>query len=289
MPLFHIIRALLLSFLTAALLGGCSVARLGYSQLPNLSYWWVDSYVDLNDAQSAPLRADLQALLDWHRRQELPQLTRTLADVQAQALQDTTPAQVCQIADRFKSRLDAVLAQSEPGFARLALSIQPEQLQHLQHQLDKKAQKWRDDWQKGSPAEQQKRRLERQLERSEGFYGNLSDAQVALLRAGVQATPYDTRLAEFEMLRRHQDLFSTLQALAGSGQTPQQAQSVIRALLERTVQSPNALYRAQIEQLVQANCSTFAQLHNSATPEQLQKFVAKLKGYEDDARALMAQ
>ncbi|MBB1074029.1 hypothetical protein HUU62_06330 [Rhodoferax sp. 4810] len=288
MPLFHIIRALLLTFLTAALLGGCSVARLGYSQLPNLSYWWVDSYLDLNDAQSEPLRADLQALLAWHRSQELPQLARALADVQAQAAQDTTAAQVCQIADQFKSRLDAVLDQSEPGFARLALSIKPEQLQHLKHQLDKKAQKWRDEWLNDGPAEQQKRRLERLVERGEGFYGPLSDTQMAQLRAGVQATPYDTRLAEAEMLRRHQDLFNTLQSLAGSNQSPQQAQSLIHALLERTVQSPNTVYRAQIAQLVQNNCATFAQLHNSATPAQRQKLAAKLKGYEDDARALMA-
>lgn len=288
MPLLHIIRALLLTLFTAALLGGCSVARLGYGQLPSLSYWWVDSYLDLSDAQSVPLRADLQTLLAWHRSQELPELARALADVQTQAGQDTSPEQVCQIADRFKSRLDAVLAQSEPGFARLALSIEPEQLQNLQHKLDKKAQKWREDWLKDSPTEQQKRRLERLVERSEGFYGPLSDAQIAVLRAGVQGTPYNTQLAEADMLRRNQDLFATLQALAGSGKTPQQAQDAIHALLARTMQSPNTVYRAQIAQLVQSNCSTFAQLHNSANPAQRQKFVAKLKGYEDDARALMA-
>jgi len=288
MPMFHIIRALLLTLLTAALLGGCSVARLGYGQLPGLSYWWVDSYLDLNDAQSVPLRSDLQNLLAWHRSQELPQLARALADVQAQSVQDTTPEQMCQIADRFKLRLDAVLAQSELSFARLALTIKPEQLQHLQHQQEKNAQKWREDWLKDSPAEQQKRRLERLVERSEGFYGPLSDAQIGLLRAGVQAAPYDTQLAEFEMLRRNQDLLATLQALAGSGKTPQQAQDAIHALIGRSVQSPNTVYRAQIAQLVQSNCNTFAQLHNSASPAQRQKFAAKLKGYEDDARALMA-
>jgi len=284
---WRIIRALIWPLLTAALLVGCSVARLGYGQLPNLSYWWVDSYLDLNDAQSPPLRADLQALHNWHRSQELPQLARDLANLQAQAAQDTTPAQVCQVAERFKSRLEAVLTQAEPGFARIALSLKDEQLQHLKHQLDKREQKWRDDWLKDPPAEQQTRRLERLVERSETFYGPLTEAQISLLRAGVSATPFDTKAAEMEMLRRHQDMLQTLQALAGSSQTPALAQANIQALLARTLQSPNPSYRAQIGQLVQANCNTFAQLHNSTTPEQRQKLATKLKSYEDDARALM--
>ncbi len=284
---WRIIRALLWPLLTAALLAGCSVARLGYGQLPSLGYWWVDSYLDLNDTQSVALRADLQALHSWHRHQQLPQLARDLADIQAQAQQNTTSTQVCQITDRLKSRLTAVLAQSEPGFARLGLSLKDEQLQHMQHQLDKKAQSWRDDWLVGSQAELRARRLERLVERSESFYGPLSEAQISLLRAGVQATPFDAQAAELDLLRRHQDLLQTLQGLAGGTVTLAQAQDRIRALLGRTLQSPNASYRAQIEQLLQNNCNTFAQLHNSATPAQRQNLIARLKGYEDDARTLM--
>jgi len=284
----RIIRVLLGLLLTAALLG-CSVARMGYGQLPSLGYWWVDSYLDLNDSQSVTFRTDLQALHSWHQSQELPLLARELGDIQAQALQNTTPAQVCQMTDRFKSRLAAVLTQSEPGFARLGLSLKEEQLQHLKQQLDKKAQTWRDDWLAGSVAEQQARRLERLVERSEGFYGTLSDAQVSLLRASVQATPFDAQAAEQEMQRRHQDLQQTLQALAGSKMTLPQAQERIQVLLGRSLQSPNASYRAHIEQLLQNNCNTFAQLHNSTTPAQRQKLIAKLKGYEDDARTLMVR
>jgi len=282
----RIIRVLLGLLLTAALLG-CSVARMGYGQLPSLGYWWVDSYLNLNDSQSVTFRTDLQALHSWHQSQELPLLARELGDIQAQALQNTTPAQVCQMTDRFKSRLAAVLTQSEPGFARLGLSLKDEQLQHLKQQLDKKAQTWRDDWLAGSPAEQQARRLERLVERSEGFYGTLSDAQVSLLRTGIQTTAFDAQAAEQEMLRRHQDLLQTLQGLAGSKMALAPAQERIQALLGRSQQSPNASYRAHLEQLLQNNCNTFAQLHNSTTPAQRQKLIARLKGYEDDARTLV--
>lgn len=286
---WRIIRALLWPLLTAALVVGCSATRLGYGQLPNLSYWWVDSYLDLNDAQSVLLRTDLQALHSWHRSQELPQLARDLADVQAQAVADTTPAQVCQIAERFKARLEMALAQSEPALARLALSIQPEQLQHLQRQMDKRANKWRDEWLQGGPAKLQAQRLERLIDRSEDFYGSLTETQINLLRTRLQATPYDTALAEAEMLRRHQDLQQTLTNLAASPLTAAKAQEVIQALSDRTLQSPNTRYRTQVAQLAQNNCDTFALLHNSTTAQQRQKLIAKLKTYEDDARALIAQ
>ena len=48
-------------------LAGCSMVRLGYGQLPDLGYWWLDSYLDLGDAQSVALRNDLAQLHDWHR------------------------------------------------------------------------------------------------------------------------------------------------------------------------------------------------------------------------------
>ncbi|MDD5030239.1 MAG: DUF6279 family lipoprotein [Rhodoferax sp.] len=282
----RIIRALLWPLLVVSLLMGCSMVRVGYEQLPNLGYWWVDSYLDVNDTQSVTLRTDLLALHTWHRTHELPQLAHLLTEVQTQAAQDTTPAQVCQIADRVRSRLEAVLAQSEPGLARLVVTLENKQLQHLKHQLDKRAQKWRDDWPADEPAAVQTRRLERLVERTESFYGALSDAQMSLMRSGVQDTPYDTQTAELDMLRRHQDLLQTLQGLAGSALPLALAQQRIHGLLARTLQPPNAGYRAQIEQYIQGNCNTLARLHNSATPAQRQKLIAKLKGYEDDARRL---
>ncbi|MFM8901356.1 MAG: hypothetical protein ACKOF9_15630 [Burkholderiales bacterium] len=41
------------------LLAACSAARLGYGQGPTLAYWWLDGYVDFNEAQSLRVREDL--------------------------------------------------------------------------------------------------------------------------------------------------------------------------------------------------------------------------------------
>jgi len=287
LPLFRIIRALLVA-LSVLLLGACSMVRLGYDQLPSLTYWWLDSYVDLNDAQSVALRRDLEALHSWHRSQELPQLAKLLSTLQTQALQDTTPQQTCQIIDQIKERLQVVLTQAEPGLATLVRQLTPAQMQHLAHQLDKREQAWREEWVQISPAKLAKRRAERLIERSESFYGRLSESQRALLTNSVLSNPYDVAPAEAEMLRRHQDLRQTLQALVQGGDNASQAQARLHALQQRLLDSPNTSYRTRITAFTQANCATFAQLHNSATPAQRQQLAARLQAYELDLRALSA-
>lgn len=287
LPFFRIIRALLVT-LTVLLLGACSMVRLGYDQLPSLTYWWVDSYFDLNDAQSVALRRDLESLHSWHRSQELPQLAKLLASLQTQALQDTTPQATCQVIDQLKAHLQVVLTQAEPGLATLVRQLTPAQMQHLAHQLDKREQAWREEWVQISPAKLTKRRAERLIERSESFYGRLSDSQRSLLTSSVLANPYDVVQAEAEMLRRHQDLRQTLQALVQGGDSASQAQARLHALQQRLLDSPNTSYRTQIAAFTQANCASFAQLHNSASPAQRQQLVARLQAYELDLRTLSA-
>jgi hypothetical protein len=287
LPFFRIIRALLVT-LAAVLLGACSMVRLGYDQLPSLTYWWVDSYFDLTDAQSVALRRDLDTLHSWHPQQELPKLATLLAELQAQATHDTTPQRTCQIVDQLKERLQVVITQAEPGLATLARQLTPAQLQHLAHQLAKREQTWREEWGQISPAKLAERRAERLIERSESFYGRLSESQRALLTTSVLANPYDVAQAEAEMLRRHQDLRQTLQAVLQGGDNASQAQARLHPMLLRLVDSPNPDYRAKLEPFTQSNCRTFAELHNSASPAQRQQLVTKLQAYEQDMRALSA-
>ena len=51
--------------LSLLLLQGCSAIKLGYQQLPTLSYWWLDSAISFNSEQS--LRAKLVQLAEEHR------------------------------------------------------------------------------------------------------------------------------------------------------------------------------------------------------------------------------
>lgn len=277
----------LLCLIFTLYLAGCSMVRLGYGQLPDLGYWWVDSYLDLGDAQSLALRNDLTQLHDWHRSQELPTLAQTLAQLQALALQDTTPAAVCRVVDDLRPRLQALADQSTPALTRLAVSLKPEQFTHLRHQLAKRQQTWQDDWLSDDPAERLAKRSKRLIDRSEMFYGRLSDPQRALLRGSVAASGFDPGLMQTDLLRRHQDLLQTAQMLAQGALSETQAQTQTKQLLARLMRSPDAAYRQRMDLVNQENCQTFAALHNSTTPAQRQRLADSLKGYELNARALM--
>lgn len=210
-----------------------------------------------------------------------------MAQLQAQALSDTTPTAVCRAVDDLRPRLQALADQTSPTLTRLALSLKPEQLSHLQHQFTKRQQTWREDWLSDDPAERLAKRSKRLIERSEMFYGRLSDNLRTLLRNSVAASRFDPGLMQADLLRRHQDMLQTAQMLAQSGLTEAQAQTHTTQLLARLMRSPDAAYRQHMDLLNQENCQTFAALHNSTTLAQKQKLAESLKGYELDARALM--
>ncbi len=45
----------------AAALAACSAIKLGYNNIDDVAYWWLDSYVDFSDEQTPRVREDLRA------------------------------------------------------------------------------------------------------------------------------------------------------------------------------------------------------------------------------------
>ena len=286
-PLRHIIGVLLAAFVALAL-AGCSAVKLGYQNAPELAYWWLDSYLDLNDAQSLQLRAELAALQAWHRQAELPLYIGALDKLQRMAPADASAAQVCAVTEELRPRLQALLDRVEPAITMLAPTLTAAQLDHLARQFDKRSQQWREEWLDGTPDERQSRRLKRLIERAEIFYGRLDEAQLAVLRASVAGSAFDASLSYRETQRRYRDTLQTLRQLQAGGATGAPAQAQVHALLGRSLRSPEAGHRDYSDHLQQENCATLAALHNSTSRAQRRRLAETLKDYETDARALLA-
>jgi len=288
---FRIIDGLLALFVALSLslgVSGCSAVRLGYNHAPELSYWWLDSFLDFNETQTLKVRADLALLQDWHRAHELPLYVSTLEKMQRMAPSKLSPEQVCELFDELKPRLHALIDQAAPTVAVLAPTLTAEQLDHLARQLNKRGEKWREEWLEGTPTERSARRVKQLLEPAEMLYGQLEEPQLAVLRAAVAASAFDAATSYRESLRRHQDALQTLQRLQPGTLSEGSALAEVRALLGRAMDSPDASYRHYSEKITQENCRAFATLHNSATPTQQLKLIETLSGYVSDARALMA-
>mgnify|MGYP000494091891 CR=1 FL=1 len=138
-------------------LQGCSAVKLGYQQLPNLSYWWLDSALSFSDAQTAQTKDALAQLHRWHQSEELPAYADLLKRLAAQSAEPLQAQQVCHAWDEIDKAMDRTMRQTVRLAAPVALMLGPEQLSHLNQYWIGKNKDWDKEWVQGSASE----RLER--------------------------------------------------------------------------------------------------------------------------------
>jgi hypothetical protein len=275
--------------LATLVLGGCSAVRLGYNNSPTLVYWWLDSYFDFDDAQSLRVRNDLQALQDWHRTAEVPLLAQKLKELQTLASKPVSSGQVCAIVSDLQTRVQVTLERVTPTIAALSPSLQNAQLEHMSQEFERRNRKWQDEWIAGTPAERSERRVKQLVDRAESFYGELNNAQIAVVRAHIANSSFDGPRQFLEMQRRQKDALMVLGKIRAGEIPPNQTDAQVRGLLERTLKAPAPAYRRYMDQMTSEGCAAMAALHNASTPEQRTRLTQALQGYEGDARALAAQ
>lgn len=278
------------------LLAGCSAARLGYGQGPTLAYWWLDGYVDFNEAQSLRVREDLTQWFDWHRSTQLPDYAGLLARARAEVLEPVTAAQLCRWNDEVAQRVDTALAQAVPAFSEWALTLTPAQLTHLERQYAKANAKMVEEQLQGDASERQSAALKRIQERAQNLLGKLNEAQRARLQRGIAEAPLDAALWLEERKARQQDILGVLrrvQSLAASkvpseaARAKSEAQAGLRAITVHWRQSPRESFRVLQQRAATHNCQLAADVMNLSTPAQRVFAADKLKGWEEDVRGLM--
>lgn len=268
------------------LLSGCTAIRLGYNNGPQLAWWWLDSYVDFSREQAPLAREALDRWFEWHRPSQLPEYAAFLAVAQQAALAPTTPAEVCRwqaaVRDKLEPSIDRALV-----LAADVLPVMVEaQWKHIEQRYAKGMDEMREDFLQPDPAARQKQSIKRARERSEQLYGKLDEAQLRIITAGVAASPFDPQVWMAERQRRHLDTMQTLRRLAAEKADRDQRLAALRALAERMERSANPDYRVYQQKLAEYNCDLAARIHNATTPTQRQRLREKLKGWEDDMRAL---
>ena len=278
-----------LALFLALVLPGCSALKLGYNNTPEISYWWLDGYFDFNSTQSTQLRKDLNSIQTWHRQNELTTIVKTLDKIQRITAGNVTPDQVCELYADIRPRFQALIDQTEPVMVSMAPTLKPEQIAHLSSQLTKRSEKWREEWLDGSVSERRDRRVKQWVDRTEMLYGRLEEPQLALLKSTVANSSFDAASSYRESQRRHQDALQTFKKIQLEKADGAKVRSDIRGLLDRSMTSPDAAYRAQMDKLTQENCKALATLHNSTTAAQRQKAKSVLEGYGADALTLMLQ
>lgn len=271
-----------------AALVGCSAVKLAYNNLPEIGYWWLDGYVDFNSGQTPQVREQLAALLERHRRNELPKFQSLIEKAAAQAPTDVTAAQVCALGDEVRDRLLATaLDASQPG-AELVASLDEAQLRQVQSKYAKNNASYARDWLERSVERQHQKRYEEFLDRSEDFYGALDGPQRQVLRQLVGRSIFDPQRVDAERRQRQQESLALLRRFSRHAAPVSEVRAAIDAYAQRIANPPNGPWQAYQQALLQESCGNIAALHNITRPAQRERAARRLQAYAQDVRDLIA-
>ncbi len=288
MRIVSILRRIIGPLAIAAVLAGCSAVKLGYNNLAEVAYWWLDGYIEFSDQQAPRVRQDLARLHSWHRAQELPRLAEMLHRMEELAPADITDAQACAFVPLIRERLQATATQAQPALITLAMTLSADQLRHLERKYERNNAEYRKKWIEPGAAEVADKRLHQFLERSESIYGSLDEPQRMVLRRQLEHSVFDGRKVLAERMRRQQDALRTLRRLSAEPLSFADAGLLMHAYFARVDEPPEPAHRRYQRALMDEGCRAFASLHNSTTPAQRDAAVRRLRAYQRDLRELAA-
>lgn len=273
----------------AGLLQACSAMKIFYNQAPELAYLYLDSHLDLTDAQSLQVKDELGKLQAWHRQTQLPAYIDALQTLQQRLPADMDAAQACAVFADVRHKLMVVTAQAEPALVALVGTLNASQLVQLERKFVKGNANYRDDYLEGPPAKGRDKRYKQAVRRAERLYGRLQEQQLDFIGQRIDQSRFDAQLLYAEKLRHQQDVLHTLRPLIAGQSSAEKIQLALHGLFERTFKSPNPAYRDYMETRTQDACKAFAELHNSSTPAQRSQAMETLGRYEKNFRTLNAQ
>jgi len=275
----------------AVLLAGCSRARMGYDWIPALTVWQLERYLALDREQAQETRRDLGAVLDWHRRAELPGYAAYLEQT-ARRLEGVPTVDAAVFQDwreRVHGAWLALVPQLGPPLAGLALSLRESQIDRLERRLAERTEELHAEYLPPDSKRQIEGRVERWLDRAEFFFGEVSDGQrQALQRLAGQMPAYE-RLWLQERELRVQTLLALLRRIAREQPSPAAASRWCEDYLAGLWQSADPARQARIDEASRHADSISLVMINQASHDQRARLLQKLRGYVSDFALLAAR
>lgn len=180
------------ALLLGASLSGCSVAKLAYNNSDLLLLRKIDDYLELSADQSRATRERLRQRREEHRRQELPAYLAYLRRTRALVADALSPREAEWIIHQGRALAEITLERTIPAFVLPLSDLSPEQIQHLEKQLEKRNRRFRRKFLPPSKRERFMRSVQRTTRRIEHWTGPLSTDQrqrvVELRRAFPEIT-----------------------------------------------------------------------------------------------------
>jgi hypothetical protein len=203
---------LLFAVLALTLVSGCSVTRIAYNNADAFLRWQANHYLDFQGEQTEELDRTLAAFLAWHRATALPQYARLADEAAARVLRGIKPEDLDWGYDAVRAQIREALGAAAGEAAGLLDRLGPEQISHLEQRLAADNREFAKEQVHGTMEERHQRRVKRNVERLEEWFGRLSEAQIERVQRYSARAPFAAELRGRDRKRRQAEFLALLRA-----------------------------------------------------------------------------
>jgi hypothetical protein len=218
------VRAAIAAIAAMLLLSACSVTRVAYDNADLFLRWQANHYLDFQGDQSEELDRRLAAFLAWHRARALPQYARLGEEASVRMQRGLKREDLEWSYDAVRAQVGEALVAAAVEAAPLLDRLSPGQIGHLEMRLAEDNRKFAKERVQGTMEERHQRRVKRNLERLEEWFGPFSEAQAERVLLYSSRAPFSAELQERDRKRRQGEFVAMLRAREAKRRLAQWAQ-----------------------------------------------------------------
>ena len=272
--------------LALLLLPGCSAVRVVYNQADNLLAWMAQDYFYFEPLQKQEFNTRLDALLAWHRADQLPDYARFLGEIKQRTERAATREDALWLIEGVKARYRVLAGRGSSDAVEILAGLTPDNIKVAQKQFEKVNKKFSDEHKLGGTQDDRRRaRLERTLKRIREWTGPLTPAQEARITALNDTIPYTDQLRQQDRQRRQKEFLALLEQRGNKAEFAR----VLRPWLSDWEAGRPAALQAALEEGYEKRIALYLDVERSLTPQQRAHMQRKLAGYIEDIGALTAK
>jgi len=169
----------------------------------------------------------------------------------------------------------------------LALMLQPKQIAYMENALSKSNKKFQADFLRGSPDERLEKRIEKVIERTESFSGELSKSQKASIKEIAKEHLLDMETVYQTRLYKQQLIIKTLKKITQDQPSHAQTKIMITQLFLEIEQGSTPEQKEFEKKRDLQSGTILAKITELFDDQQRKKTQAKIRSWENDVQALI--
>lgn len=264
-----------------AVLSGCAALQLGYNNADTLIHWRAGRYFGFEGEQKADFERRVQRFLGWHRKTELPQYASLASGLGDRLARGVVLPDLVWGYDSFQTLLRQTLRAAAQESGDLLDTLSPAQVERFKERLDKENRTFAKEQGLGDgPEERRAKRVTRNIERLEDWFGALTDAQIDRVRVYSARAPLDDVLRDQDRKRMQRELLGMINA-----------RETRQKLVPWAVvwdQNRDPAYETLRKENLREYFGMLLDLDKTLSAEQRKRAVQRLRGFAGDFSALVA-